>query len=194
MTGYYAKHAREYFEETVHIDPAPFLAPFAERLAADAEVLDIGCGSGRDLAWLKSRGFRPLGFERSPGLAALARKHGGCPVIEGDFADYDFSTLEMDGILCCGALVHVPHHRLGEILKNITAALDRGKDEQLLYVSLKEGRGQAEDERGRIFYYWQDEPLRSVFSAIGFSVDDFLRLPSADGEGKTWLGYVLVGS
>jgi len=34
---------------------------------------ELGCGSGRDLLWLKNRGFHVIGFERSPGLAELCR-------------------------------------------------------------------------------------------------------------------------
>ena len=43
----------------------------------ERDVLDIGCGSGRDLKWLRERGFSVTGFERSKGLAALARRHAG---------------------------------------------------------------------------------------------------------------------
>ena len=46
--------------------PAPFLTPLADRLPAGSLVLDVGCGSGRDLCWMKSKGFRVMGLERSP--------------------------------------------------------------------------------------------------------------------------------
>jgi SAM-dependent methyltransferase len=72
------------------------LLPLAGRLKAGASVLDVGCGSGRDLLWLKSRGFAATGFERSPALAEMARKHARCTVIEGDFARHDFSAFRAD--------------------------------------------------------------------------------------------------
>jgi SAM-dependent methyltransferase len=35
---------------------------------------DIGCGSGRDTAWLSGHGFRAVGYDASPGLLAEARR------------------------------------------------------------------------------------------------------------------------
>src|SRR3982751_6435688 len=35
---------------------------------------DVGCGSGRDAAWLSSNGFPAVGFDPSEGLLAQARK------------------------------------------------------------------------------------------------------------------------
>ena len=197
---YYQAHSNAYFDETVRVDPAPFLDPLAKRLFPGARVLDVGCGSGRDLLWLESRGFVATGFERSQGLAALARAYSGCPVMAGDFETYDFSSLRADAVMCCGSLVHVPHKRLQWVLKNILHAFPPGEKSpvsdggpgQIMYISLKEGRGASTDDRGRTFFYWQDQELRSVFAGLGFGVMDFLRSPSADGEGKSWLGYVLV--
>ena len=60
-------HPEAYHEATFHIDPASFLRPLAERLPPCAVILDVGCGSGRDLRWLRHRGFRAVGMERSPG-------------------------------------------------------------------------------------------------------------------------------
>jgi SAM-dependent methyltransferase len=194
MTDYYQTHARDYFDETVHIDPAPFLGLFVRHLAAGARILDLGCGSGGIMSWLTARGFAVTGLERAPGLAALARKHAGCPVIEADFQTFDFSSLSVDAILCCGSLVHLPHHRLGGVLKRLSAAVGTGggKNGPLLYLSVKEGKGSGTDTRGRTFYYWQDGELRPLFHGLGMELIDFMRSPSADGEEKTWLGYVLT--
>lgn len=198
---YYQRHSQAYFDETVWVDPSPFLDPFAKRLFPGAWVLDVGCGSGRDLLWLKSRGFVAVGVERSQGLADLAWTHSGCPVMVGDFETVDFSALQVDAVMCCGSLVHVPFQRLEWALKNIVTAFrddappagsDGTRGRQPLYVSLKEGQGAFTDDRGRIFYYWQDQALRPLFASLGFEVADFLRSPSADGEGKSWLGYVLA--
>ena len=124
MTDYYHHHARTYSDETVAIDPAPFLSGFIRQLSPGDHVLDVGCGSGRDLLWMQHKGLVVTGFERSPGLAGLARQHAGCRVIEGDFTTYDFAPLAIDAILMTGALVHVPHDHLPGVLKNILRALD----------------------------------------------------------------------
>jgi SAM-dependent methyltransferase len=108
MKGFYQDNYRKYFASTVNVDPSIFLEPFVRHVSPKGEIFDVGCGSGRDLLWLRKRGINVTGLEQSPGLADLARRYAGCPVIEGDFHTYDFSSMRFDVLLCVGSLVHVP--------------------------------------------------------------------------------------
>ncbi len=189
MVDYYEKHFAAYFERTVQIDPTLFLEPFADRLPAGATVLDVGCGSGRDMLWLKNRGFAVTGFERSPGLAGLAEKRAGCPVIKGDFTEFDFSRLAFDALLLCGSLVHLPPEKLPGILDNLLKALNTPG---WVFLSLKAGRGQTVDQWGRTFYLWQTDVLEEILEKRGLPVLDFFKSNSAAGTGEQWLGYVLA--
>ncbi len=187
---YYSTQYTQYHEKTFHIDPSSFLAPFAKQLKPGAHVLDIGCGSGRDLLWLVKKGFRATGFEASPGLAALARRNANCTVIEGDFESFDFSTLSADALLLSGALVHLPHDQMESVLRNILQALTN-QTEALVYLSLKEGGEGYTDAHNRTFYLWQDPDIRSVFRKLSLHVMDCTRTSSVLGTGEAWLGYVL---
>jgi SAM-dependent methyltransferase len=186
--NYYDKCAGDYFNVTANIDPTPFLDPITRYFRAGAQVLDVGCGSGRDLLWLKNKGFTATGFELSQNLAALARQHSGCPVIVGDFFHYDFSQISVDVILLTGALVHVPRSQLPEVMERILQAL---RPEGLLYVSLKEGAGEKQAEDGRTFVLWNDEELRSIFAALNLKVIYFSRQTSRLNSDDTWVGYLL---
>jgi len=187
---YYNTHFFQYHEKTFHIDPAPFLASFTEYLKPGAQVLDIGCGSGRDILWLSRKGFQAAGFEASAGLAALARQNTNCTVIEGDFEFYDFSVLQFDAILMSGALVHLPRKRVAPAMKNILQALKNAPD-ATAYLSVKEGKGSFSDSHRRTFYLWQDPDIREVCRRNGLRVVDFSRSSSVLGTGEAWLGYVL---
>ncbi|MEW6076570.1 MAG: class I SAM-dependent methyltransferase [Thermodesulfobacteriota bacterium] len=187
-TDFYQNHFREYFKRTVAINPAPFLTPLIDNLAKDATVLDIGCGSGRDLLWLKERGFRVTGFERSPGLAKLAAAHAGCDVITGDFEQYDFSRFSFDAVMACGSLVHVPQGRLAGVLQNILRALTPSG---ISYVSLKQGRGLKSDAFGRTFYFWEKTLLDELWRELGLTVVHAAASRSALNSGDDWLAYVL---
>ena len=85
MEDYYQLNYRQYHQATFCIDPTSFLAPLVQDLKSGDRILDVGCGSGRDLLWLQKRNFKVTGFERSAGLAKLARNHAGCQIIQGDF-------------------------------------------------------------------------------------------------------------
>ena len=185
---YYKENYKEYFDRTFLLDPSSFLAPVAERLSSGAMVLDVGCGSGRDLLWFKKKGFEVIGFERSAGLADLAREHSGVEIIEGDFDTYDFSFISVDAIIASGSLVHVQHKRLADILQNIVQALEK---HGIFYVSLKQGEGTKTDDLGRSFYYWHDEELKEVFESLNFKVLDFYRNETIANSDDVWLSYIL---
>ncbi len=123
MTDYYQENYNAYHKKTFSIDPSSFLEPLARRLPPEAFILDVGCGSGRDLMWMAKRGFEVIGFERSSGLAELARENAGCEVIEADFEAYDFSAIMVDAVMIVGALVHTPNLRFPEVFRNISSAL-----------------------------------------------------------------------
>jgi len=185
---YYSTHADEYHRATFSIDPAPFLAPLAAKLAPHASVLDIGCGSGRDLNWFKLRGFKVTGLERSPGLARYAREIVQSPVLEVDFEHFDFSTLSVDAILSVGGLVHVPQARVPALLQRFLAAL---RPRGLVLLTLKQGSGSRRDSQGREFFLWSEPELRAVLRGLGLAELDTFRNFSRLGTGEVWLGYVL---
>ena len=48
-SDFYDVHFLNYRNQTVNIAPSPILSAFTRHLQKGAKVLDIGCGSGRDL-------------------------------------------------------------------------------------------------------------------------------------------------
>ena len=188
MPDFYDKHYKTYGSSTFSVDPSVFLNPLVSTLKAGSSVLDAGCGSGRDLLWLKNRGFHVTGFEKSEKLAAMARKNANCPVIEGDFEVFDFSSLSFDAVTAVGSLVHIPRERTSSVIANVSRAL---AENGLLYISLKEGSGTATDSTGRVFFLWRNKELQYLFDQLGFQVLHFSRTRSALHTREIWLGYIL---
>ncbi len=192
MSDYYSRHFLEYHQQTVSLQP-DYLRPFIDRLRPGEVILDVGCGGGRDLLYLKRRGFQVIGFEKSPGLAALARIHAKCEVIEGDFETFPFKTLRVGAILLSAALVHIRPDRLENILSRILPALAPDPpDEGVVYLSLKEGAGTVSDDTGRIFHLWDGHCLQAALERCGLSIVHFARTPSSLSPTDIWLGYVAV--
>jgi SAM-dependent methyltransferase len=188
MSDYYKHHFQVYHNRTFLVDPSPFLEPLAANLKTGSTVVDVGCGSGRDILWLKKRGYHVIGLERSSGLAGLARKHTAGRIIEADFETYDFAKLSADALLLIGALVHLPRPKFPVVLKAICRAL---KKTGFLLITMKQGTSTATDPHGRKFTLWQNNELRDVFQSLSLTVIDFLRQPSKINTDDIWLGYVL---
>lgn len=188
MEQFYEQHHKEYFESTVGIDPSRFLTPLTQFLKPGAAILDIGCGSGRDLLWLREHGFQATGFEQSRSLAALAREHASCPVIEGDYNAFDFSTLHFDGLVLVGALVHQPQSKMKSLLCSIRLAL---QESGYMLVTMKEGEGVSSSTDGRTFVLWGKEEIEDLYRQCGLTIVDFSRQVSKIRAEDTWLGHVL---
>jgi len=188
MPDFYEVNSLSYHKQTFHLDPSSFLEPLLANLKEGASIVDVGCGSGRDLLWLKERGFRATGFDRSKRLAGLAKRNSGCEVVIGDFESYDFSEISVDALLLVGSLVHISPHKFPKVLDRIAMGLT---GEGWVLLTLKEGVGVQNDESGRIFYLWQDEALRMVIADAGLTVIEFFRNRSGVRSGDIWLGYVL---
>jgi len=185
---YYQAHCRTYFRKTATVNPASFLQPLVDRLAPGARILDVGCGSGRDLKWLGQRGFQVTGMERASGLAHLARAHAGCPVMVADYHQFDFSTLTVDAILLIGALAHVSHAALSATLQRILQAL--GNHGPAL-ITLKHGTGTRSDGAGRRFYLWSDAALRPLFDRLQLTIDYHDVSRSLVSPADEWLSYIV---
>ncbi|MEJ5347659.1 MAG: class I SAM-dependent methyltransferase [Desulfosoma sp.] len=185
---YYATHFEEYHRKTFFIDPTSFLQPLTRFLPPPAHVLDIGCGSGRDLSWFQRQGYKVTGLERSPGLACLARDATGAQILEADFEIFDFNTLQVDALVLVGALVHLPPKRVHLTLQRMLKAL---RDGGYILVSMKEGCGLWTAPDGRTFYLWQDKELRRLFDELNLTVLYQARSVSSIGSQEIWLSYVL---
>jgi SAM-dependent methyltransferase len=186
--NYYEENSEDYFNSTVNIDPGSFLNPLIENLSPGSTVLDIGCGSGRDLLWLKKHGFKSTGFERSSKLAAMARSHSECEVIEGDFTTFDFSSYNYDCLVSIGAFVHLVNDELASVLPSLLKMLNEGG---LFLLTLKQGDGYLKNSDGRLFTLWQHEKLQEIFGSLNLSIINFSIQTTKLKKDDIWLGYLL---
>lgn len=183
---YYRHHADVFIRKALGADPAEFLLPFVESLRPGGAVLDVGCGSGRDLLWLRERGLCAEGLERSPELASFAESYSGCRVHRGDFRFWNLEDVRVDGLLFSGSLVHLPPQEVADIMLRFLPCLLQGGR---IYISLKEGRGMEQDGYGRCFHLWEEAAGLSLWKELGLAVCHFSRQSSA--AGTSWLGWVL---
>ncbi len=163
--AFYEHHASEYAEATVHLPPAPGLTGFISRLNPQDAVVDLGCGSGRDLKLYRESNLRAVGLDYSYGLCVLARQHSGAAVAVGDILQLPFSDASFQGVSAIASLLHFGRSDIADILAGIHRVL---APEGLLFSTLKRGVGDGQDQRGRWFSYFEPTEWESYLRAAGF--------------------------
>ncbi len=158
---YYDENADRFFEETVEVDLSAIHERFLARLPQSADILDAGCGSGRDALAFSRLGHRVTAFDASPEIAALASQLLGQPVHVMRFEDVDYAEA-FDGVWACASLLHMPFSALPDGLARLTRALRVGG---IFYMSFKEGTGERL-KGGRLFTDIQPKGLRHLLAAV----------------------------
>jgi 2-polyprenyl-3-methyl-5-hydroxy-6-metoxy-1,4-benzoquinol methylase len=124
------------FAKDWHAQPAPVdLQETVERFfIRGGTTADIGCGAGREVAWLNANGFPAVGFDASEGLLNEARgrypglsfAHAELPDLSGIAAD------AYDNVLCETVIMHLTR---AQIAPSVRRLLDIVKPSGVLYLS-----------------------------------------------------------
>lgn len=188
--AHYDRNARDFWEGTRHHDVGQNIRALLDAIesAPPFELLDFGCGPGRDLKALSALGHRVTGLEGSPELAAMARRFSGCVVLEQNFLALDLQPSRFDGVFANAVLFHVPRQELPRVLRELLAALKPGG---VLFTSNPHGTGQEGwyGERYGVYLDW--ETWRREVTAAGFlEVTHYYRPPGLPREQQPWLASV----
>ena len=143
---YYNENARAFVESTFHADMRAIRNLFIENVAPAGNVLDLGCGSGRDSKAFFDAGFQVDAVDGSENICREAERLTGRKVICATFEDFETDT-HYDGIWACASLLHVERKNLPDLIKKYAAML---KKDGVFYLSFKYGTFEGE-RRGRYF-------------------------------------------
>ena len=126
--AHYEQHAQSYWEGTRDHDVSQNIAALLQHMLGPSpfDLLDFGCGPGRDLQTFKALGHRAVGLEGPPSAAALAHLHSGCEVLEQSFLQLELPAPRYDGVFANAVLFHVPGQVLPQVLRQLQACLRPG--------------------------------------------------------------------
>lgn len=158
---YYDRYAVPYYEETVDFSMEEQLERFIELLPESADVLDLGCGSGRDTVFLEEEGCVVTAMDGSEKMCELASIHTGKEVLHLKVEDMEFDDV-FHGIWACAVLGHFTPDEVKGVMDKILKAL---KDEGILYFSVKKGERNGK-YNGRYFYDYDREALNNLLDAF----------------------------
>lgn len=188
--AHYDERALAYWEGTRDHDVSRNIDALLAHITASPpfDLLDFGCGPGRDLHTFKARGHRAVGLEGSPQLAAMARAHSGCEVLEQSFLALDLPAGRYDGVFANAVLFHVPGQELPRVLQHLHRSLKPGG---VLFSSNPRGDGQEgwNGDRYGAFHDWPAWQAHMI--AAGFlELTHFYRPDGVPIAQRPWLASV----
>jgi len=147
-TRWYDANAQDFISRADKLDPSNDLLKFTAKLAPGAKILDLGCGTGRDLETFFDLGFDAHGLDGSEELVRHAIRRLGDParVRHQSFQDFDDAPASWDGIWAMASLIHVPRECRHAIFETILASLKPGG---IFMAYFKSGEDDIIDEAGR---------------------------------------------
>jgi SAM-dependent methyltransferase len=123
---------------------------------------DIGCGSGRDVAWLQAHGFDTVGYDASEGLLAQARaRHpqlrfvrATLPLLEG------LPSQHFRNVLCETVIMHLAPD---QVVPAVRRLLDILEPNGILYLSWRVTEGASQrDQHERLYASFDPSLVREV--------------------------------
>jgi SAM-dependent methyltransferase len=182
---YYNQNAETYFAGTVQSDVHDLRSKFLIHVLVGGDILDAGCGSGRDALAFRRAGYRLTAFDASTEMCRMARQYTELPVIQMTFQEMTWYGA-FDGIWVCASLLHVPQVELPEVLRRFVRAL---RPNGTFYASFKYGSGERKVVDGRRFIDMTEAELEPLLRSVGFGSTKYWTTNDVrpGRTGKRWL-------
>ncbi len=165
--AYYEERAERSWEGTRNHDVRQNISTLLAHIEGEPpyEILDFGCGPGRDLNTFSELGHHAIGLEGTQRMAQMAREYSGCTVWQQDFLRLTLPEQHFDGVYANAALFHLPSAELPRVLKELWQALKPGG---VLFSSNPRGNNEEGWNDGRYGVYHDLESWRRYLSTAGF--------------------------
>ncbi len=168
----YDQRAPDYAREWNRQAPPSDMYALLMRHFSPGPTVDVGCGSGRDLAWLSAQGFEALGVEASAGLLTQAR------TLHPDLRFALMSLPDLDGlkahsyqnVLCETVIMHLPDEQIAAATRRLRELLRPGGT---LYLSWRiTPEASIRDAAGRLYSAFDRRLVREALGSVEVLLDD----------------------
>jgi SAM-dependent methyltransferase len=175
----YAANAARYSQDWLD-QPAPsdLYALLETYFVKGGETADIGCGNGRDAAWLAANGYKVTGFDSSPALLDEARRLFPALTLRlATLPDLAEIADTFDNVLCETVIMHMPAADIPAAVRGLLRIIKPGG---VLYLSWRvtEGADQRHAD-GRLYAAFDPAVVRGQLDGCEIlHVEDTISLSS----------------
>ena len=164
-----AAFARDWHQQPAPVDLQDIVKRFFIKGGATA---DIGCGSGREVAWLNANGFPAVGFDASEGLLKEARtRYPNLTFARAELPDLcGIAANAYDNVLCETVIMHLDR---ALIAPSVRRMLELVKPGGIFYLSWRVTDGvDIRDTHGRLYAAFDAALVRAELSAATLLLDE----------------------
>ena len=168
---HYAEHASELIDAYDTCLPARLYTLIETFFRREGRTLDVGCGSGRDIAYLEGAGFGADGVDANPGFVEHCKaRHPSSTIYHDSLPELNVFEGEghYDNLLVCAVLMHLDGAALIEAIANLLRVTKRGGR---IVVAIRKGTDpHPESHRqadGRLYTPIPSGQLISLFESFG---------------------------
>lgn len=188
--NYYNDYANEYFDSTINVNMSSNLEQFERYLLSGCRILDIGCGSGRDVKHFCDKGFKTEGIDQSEKLCELAEAFSKTIIHCGDVLRWKPEE-KFDALWANASLLHLEMKEIklffSDIIKNLL------KIGGYAYISMKSGIETGNDSKGRFFTNFTKTDLDEVIKENPNIelIDLWETTDEMNRNGFVWLNFII---
>lgn len=181
---YYETSANEYFNKTKNIKLIDLWSKVSS-LNINGPLIDLGCGSCRDIHYFNSQGIPSYGVDLSINLLNLAKAEFNEPVVNGDISRLPFKSETFGLALGIGSLIHVPRIYISRVLLEVNRVVRRNS---YFVASIKKGDTEKIDQLGRFFVYYNNDEWCDLLKNSNFDIIEVQEnIEIRKDETITWL-------
>jgi SAM-dependent methyltransferase len=187
--SHYQENSESFWQGTKNHDVDQNYAALQARLPGiqGVNILDFGCGPGRDLKYFSDCGYTVTGLDGCANFCSMARAYSGCEVLEQNFCKLELPSEMFHGIFANASLFHIPKNEFIDVLKILNLSL---LDDGLLFCSNPRGTGDGFDG-SRYGNYMEYEEYKACLRLAGFEViDHYYRPAGRPREEQHWLAII----
>lgn len=186
---HYEQNAVTFWESTRDHDVSQNINNFlaALPLTTPLNILDFGCGPGRDIMTFKTLGHNPVGLDGSKAFCLMAKKYTGCKILNQQFLHLELKAEQFDGVFANASLFHIPSQELVSVLKRLHHCL---KPNGILFSS--NPRGHQEGWSGQRYgHYMELDSFKYYLAQAGFKVvSHYYRPAGKPNDQQPWLAVI----
>ena len=158
-------------------------------LSTNAEILELGSGSGRDAIFMEKLGYKVIRSDGATGFVNHLRGQG----FDALKIDALRDPIPLSDMVFANAVM--PHFNKNDAIIVMTKIFNSLRPGGILAINTKQGQGETwineKLKTRRYVYYWQPAQLRTTVKKLGFKTLYYTKDLTGDLKTHTWTHLIL---